>query len=220
MDENRALVLRGDRDDLARIRTEATISVMVLDRSGSMSRYRSTPQDAVNAHMAQLRLDANNDHFCGVVSFADDARVEVPFGHISTVRPMAGYRADGNTLLWATVHQVMDELWQQYERVLLGKADQPLSLRFVIGVFSDGADNESARERFPVTLQLLAAMAREAGWELLTFGIGIDGCQLAEEMGFPTDEAHAVTVAASVEGVHRASQTFSSATMAGGRRRR
>lgn len=218
-DEPRGLVLfRAEADDLARIIKKSTISVMVLDRSRSMLRHGEVPQDAVNMHLTGLRRDAATDHYCVVVTFADDMRVEVPFAHISTVRPMDSYHADGNTLLWATVYAVMNELWEKYEAMLL-RVHRPVSFRVVIGVFSDGEDNQSPREQFPVTLQHLASMALEAGWELLTFGIGIDGTQLAASMGFPTDEAHAVTVAASAEGIREASQTFTGSTM-GGRRPR
>jgi hypothetical protein len=64
-----------------------------------------------------------------------------------------------------------------------------------VAVLTDGSDNRSSESR-RLALVSLATEARARGWELLTFGVGVDGRRIAEAMGFPTDAAHAFTEAA------------------------
>lgn len=53
-------------------------------------------------------------------------------------------------------------------------------------------------------------MVRALGWKLHTYGIGINGKELARKMGF--DEDLAITVEASVQGIETSTRGYSQAT--------
>ena len=55
---------------------------------------------------------------------------------------------------------------------------------------------------------------------MMLFGIGIDAQSLAATMGFPTDPAHAQTVAASARGIHQSVISMTQTTVGGAWKRR
>jgi hypothetical protein len=177
---------------------DTTIAMMIVDRSGSMDRFGDAPQDAINAYIDSLRESGQN-FFCGVTSFADTAHVEIPLTAVGAIEKFDGYHPDGCTLLYATVQEALKECLSLKQK--MSADNRPL--RVIIGVFSDGQDNRSP-EGCQSTLKHFSEQAIEAGFELLTFGIGISGNDLAESLGFPTDRAE--TVEATKEGIHQASE--------------
>lgn len=164
----------------------------------------------MNEHLDHLRRDRGTEHYCVVVSFADTAVVEVPLGHVMNQgMKMDHYYPEGQTLLYETVDMVMSGFLDSQERIA---PRMKRTLRVVLGVFSDGADNLSDAKTYPKKLVATAKRVRALGWELMTFGIGINGAELARKMGFPDDEAHALTVAATRHGVHHSMNSFSKVT--------
>lgn len=178
---------------------EHRISVIVLDRSGSMGAYGETPQRAVNGHIDTLRRATNAKYWVSVVTFADYALVEIPLTRVASVQPMTRYRADGSTLLWRTVKHVLSQLIGGYQRL---DPTAQRKVRVFVAVFSDGEDNQSPKPHYPVALQKESSRALQLGLGLKAIGIGIDGQQLARDMGFP--EQDAVTVEASSHGIDEA----------------
>jgi len=195
-----------------------TLSVMILDRSGSMAKFGKAPIQAVNSHLAGIKdAPPGSQQFCSVVSFADHMRVEIPLGHALQIRPMERFNAGGNTLLWETVDAVLGNLLS-----FIGKLDPQLQkrLKVTVGVISDGEDNRSSKRYYPERLRETSANAQAMGWELLVFGIGVDAESLARDMGFPTDKASAHTFEATEEGLAQSSVIMTQSTLGGGWRQR
>ncbi len=174
-----------------------TISVIILDCSTSMGKYGQTPGAAVDAHIVALQGQEGCQYICGVVGFADEARIIIPLSPVEKISGMGRFEARGNTKLYDTVRMVLQKL-------MLGFQESPLeylnNLRINVAVFSDGADNRS-EDGASKHLQDLTKVAIKMGFNLMTFGIGIDSQRLAADMGFPTDSEHAKTSAATSRGV-------------------
>ncbi len=191
-----------------------TIAVSILDESGSMEEYGNTPPEAMDAHHEALRkCDDGRQYLCAVITFASDNEVKIPLMPVEDFGMLEGYRPHAMTLLWETVNKTINDLLNFYRsRIPTELRDDT---RVVIGVFSDGDDNESDKSLQPEALQAIAAEAQSLGWELLTFGIGIDAKELAKGMGFPTDDEHAVTVVATPQGVRDATMSMTQTSMGG-----
>ncbi|MCX6745370.1 MAG: VWA domain-containing protein [Candidatus Parcubacteria bacterium] len=189
---------------------ESTLSIMIMDKSGSMKKFGKAPLKAINDHIKSLK--AANDgrkHYCGIISFNDKAQVEKEVMDVSRMVPLFSYHPGNGTLLWETVDKTLRDLitlWLPY---------QSEKLKIVVGVISDGEDNHSDRHLYPKSLQTAARWAINHGWELLTFGIGINGRRLAAEMGFPMDSQHAFTMEANEQGLKDTSVTMTQTTLGG-----
>ena len=185
--------------------TNKTLSIMFIDKSGSMQRFGQTPLDCLNNHLQTLQTPPDGrEQYCTVISFTEEATVELPLTKVSNGLKIKSYEADGGTLLWETVYQTLKVFLQMHKNL----PDND-SLQVVVGVFSDGEDNWSFPERQPRKLKKIAQRALEFGWHLYSYGIGIDAKKLASDMGFPTDDDHAKTVLATPEGLQEVTQHFS-----------
>lgn len=193
--------------------SNGTMSIVVLDESGSMAKYGNAPTDAVNGYLRGL-LDSPdpNQYFCAVVTFSDTMRVRIPLTLVTPDTRMTDYQPDGMTLLWGTVYQVLTSTLSWY-RATPQIADR--CPRVVIGVISDGDDNKSDQTRFPQAIREVVPQVLGLGWNLLTFGIGISGVRLAEEMGFPTDSSHAFDFAAAAASLDQTSIIMTETTLGG-----
>jgi len=179
-----------------------TLSILIVDESGSMANYGQTPQKCVNDHFRSLKNPPDGrQQFCTVILFNDKYRVAIPLTKASELVPMTGYNADGNTLLYETVHQVLKLFISCFKQ---SSAD----LKVFVGVFSDGADNKSDPDRQPKKVQVTAHKARMLGWELFSYGIGIDAKELARLLGFPTDKDHVHNFTTSARSVGEATRHF------------
>ncbi len=187
---------------------DKTLSILIVDRSGSMSRFGQTPLDCLNAHLQSLQNPPDKrEQYCTIIYFADEAIVELPLTKVESNLQIERYEADGNTLLWETVYQTMKLFRQLHQNMPGGDL-----LQVVVGVFSDGDDTRSDRQRQPQKLKRMAKKVTDFGWHLFSYGIGIDGQKLAEEMGFPSDADHAKTVEASLAGIEEVTRHFSLST--------
>jgi hypothetical protein len=186
-----------------------TISVMILDASGSMAVHGTAPQDAVNNHLTTVARDFARDHYVSVVCFSDAPSIAIPITLARRLPQMKDYQADGSTLQWYTVDLVLHQLLELWYKI---SEEIRKNLHVVIGVFSDGQDNKSDRNLYPRQLQDRSKHARQLGWELYAFGLGIDGIRLAAEMGFIDDssvrDVHAQTVAPTKAGIDAATDAF------------
>jgi hypothetical protein len=188
----------------------ADLHIMFIDESGSMHGHGTTPQDSINEHIDGMQIPGDpREKFITVWAFGDKYRVLLPPTNVLDVEHLTGYCADGrSTLLYKSVYKVMRFFLEAIEAH--GAKD---NLNVYVGVFSDGGNNVAYEYQGKV--QKAANMALKAGWELFSFGIGIDGQNLARLMGFPTDEFHAQTVEGTKAGVQRATQSFTASTQMG-----
>ncbi|MBT5337747.1 VWA domain-containing protein [Candidatus Falkowbacteria bacterium] len=188
-----------------------TLSIMILDQSSSMMHYDDTPQTCINGVIEECKNPKDGrTQFCTVIAFDDEAEILLPLTLATEVVPISNYRAKNMTLLWETVYQTL-KVFRHFYRQANGLAD----IKVYVAVFSDGDDNKSDRERQPRKVKKLARSVRALGWELFCYGIGIDGERLAEDMGFPTDSDHAITVEGSPEAIANVTRHYSDATTTG-----
>jgi uncharacterized protein YegL len=199
---NNHLPLKVVQQMLENANKPKTLSILIVDESGSMADYGKTPQNCVNNHFQSLKNPPDGrQQFCTVILFNDKYRVAIPLTEANELVPMTSYKADGNTLLYETVHQVLKLFISCFEQ---STAD----LKVFVGVFSDGADNESDTDRQPKKVQVTARKARMLGWELFSYGIGVDAKELASLLGFPTDKDHVHNFTATAKSVGEATRHF------------
>lgn len=184
-----------------------TLSILILDSSGSMDKYGGVPQECVNRHFYQLQSPPDGrKQYCTVISFADRYEILVPVTAAPDLPFLTNYKAAGGTLLFETVYQVLKVFLKMQE-------SSATDVKIIVGVFSDGDDTASDKpRRQPGKVQTIAKLAKNKGWELMSFGIGIDAKELARSMGFPDDDAHAQTVEASPQGLEEVTQSFTTRT--------
>jgi hypothetical protein len=180
------------------------LSLLVLDCSTSMSRFGHAPEQAVNRYLDTVRADTAHHHVTGLVTFSEHFRTEIQPAPVHSIPRYKGYRTDAGTLLWRTVKRVLRGLSDSWDT--LSPAERA-NLSIVVSVLSDGDDNLSDRRDYPSALQDYARRGRKHGWQLASFGIGIDGKRLAREMGF--DEELSQTVEPTEAGVYVATDQAS-----------
>lgn len=184
-----------------------TLSILILDRSGSMLKYGDAPRACVNEHLEKIKNPPDGrEQYCTVITFCDDATIEIPVTRADLIKPLEAYVADGHTLLWQTVHETLKLFCTMF------KVKNPPNLKVFVGVISDGVDNRSDRNLYPQKTQKWAKRARELGFELFCYGIGVDGKMLARDMGFPDDDQHAFTLVAAVESVRDSIASFTASS--------
>lgn len=91
-----------------------TLSMLILDASGSMQTYRHAPQECVNKLLEDLRGDATATHITGLITFNDVYTVAIPPAPVATIRPYTAYHAEGNTLLYRTVKRTVEGLYDAW----------------------------------------------------------------------------------------------------------
>ncbi|HCC23838.1 TPA: hypothetical protein DF272_06720 [Candidatus Falkowbacteria bacterium] len=192
---------------------DSVLSVLIVDRSGSMRQFGLLPQVEVNNHIKRMSLETGAEHYVLVVTFADRPTVDINVTRCKNNPQLVGYVADGETLLFDTVYYVLKALYNLRKTIPMPLLE---NLQVVVGVFSDGANNPPqgyANRDQPRKLQDACKVVLATGkFDLNSYGIGIDAKQLATSMGFPTDDVHCVTVHNSEDGVTAASGIFSQRT--------
>jgi hypothetical protein len=187
-------------DDLGPIET---IGVIVMDESGSMARFGDTPPSAIEAYLAELRASPDAPGMAAsIVTFSSAPRVRVPLCPVAATPRRIDWHPGSGTRLYGSAHDVLASL-------LAHRAGFRMA---VVTVLTDGEDNRSSEAR-RLALVGLAAQARALGWELLTFGVGVDAGSIARAMGFPDDPAHARSVDAVEEEVARSIRCSSQLTL-------
>lgn len=200
--DNKHLPLAVVQQMLQKTDRPKTLSILIVDESGSMDSYGRIPQNCINDHFkALLNPPDGREQYCTVILFNGKYRVAVPLTEATALKPMNSYKAYGDTLLFETVHQTLKLFISCFEQTT---AD----LKIFVGVFSDGQDNKSDANRQPKKIQVSAHKARMLGWELFSYGIGIDAKELARLLGFPTDKEHIHNFTAEAKSVGEATRHF------------
>ena len=196
--------LGGDLNGVSELMTRpnTSIGILIIDESGSMQQHGDAPPKAVDKAVDTLKIIADGrTYYIGIVGFSDIMRVLQQIKPVDKITALQGYRANGNTRLFATVLDVLTFLLGQLVRA----ADRVApDLSIAVGVFSDGADNLSQSAQG--LLHETVASVRPRGWALQTFGIGIDSKRLAQLLGFDPDIA--ITVKPNAEGLDSATTSF------------
>lgn len=187
-----------------------TIAIMALDASGSMKGHNQAPAHAVDAVVGELRTARDGRHYyVGVTSFAARATVLQRVMPVSEISPIRGYIANGPTRLYGTVYDLLALLINEARALAEPMAKD---LRVILGVFSDGDDNASPS--YHGVLRQTSQIARDLGWQLQAYGIGIDAAALANLLGFNPDQS--LSVEGSIAGISSATGTFLNHTLAPG----
>ncbi|MFZ2804143.1 MAG: vWA domain-containing protein [Patescibacteria group bacterium] len=200
--------------ELAQRSQSLGLSLLLIDRSGSMRQFRQTPLTAANGFLDQMgKLPAGVEALVGVAFFNEtlsDFQL-MPASHAPTLEQ---YEASGSTRLYAIVGDTLSSLLTLCDELrtrFLHEHGHRLTINVTFGIITDGC-NEPAAPDPPGTLQrlrTLAGRALERGWQLHLFGIGQDAKTIADDIGFPDDEEHCQTLYANAHSIHTATQTFS-----------
>lgn len=188
-----------------------TLSILLLDRSGSMRSFGRTPVKATNDLIASLkRSDAAPTTGIEVITFADTAELAIPLVHVESAPSLTTYEPTGATRLYLVVKEVIERLLEITDRT-------GTRVNVVLSVVTDGRNEPPRDEPDPPGAKddLIDAVARalERNWDLHVYGIGVDAEKIAADMGFPADETHAHTLGRSAASVHASMQAVSHHTI-------
>jgi hypothetical protein len=173
---------------------------MLFDRSSSMRRFGTAPRDALNSHLDVLRVsDAADRIAVQVVTFDRHMEIVLPFQRVSLATDVGQIVPGHGTRLYGTVRDAMLPVLLDVNAArALG-----FSIDVVVAVFTDGENSCGTIFDQAETLTV-AAQALRRGWELHTFGFGVNATLIASDMGFPADLTHAHSLDASAQAIHRA----------------
>jgi uncharacterized protein YegL len=180
VDSSSALVLCKSDDEIVTDEKPLVITLMILDRSGSMQNYGTAPLAGLRALIVGLQEGPEPERIAvGVITFAKNATFDVPIQKVSNINA-AGlrYLAYDSTRLYGTVYDAL--------KVLLHIASlrkyRCLETKVNLTVITDGEDTDS-QDRLE-SCRDLASQARSLNWEMAVYGLGVDGIEIARKMGF------------------------------------
>ena len=167
---------------------------LFLDRSGSMQEFGDEPQRAANGFLDELRqADKTGTMAVEIVCITDEPEVTVPLAPLKDIKPISDYFAEGGTPLYATLNRWLKQILKATAQGL----PDDIRLEVTLAVITDGQNDPDMRPDKPspaIELRSLSKLARQQGWKLLTLGLGLDAKEIALDMGFPIDGAHARTL--------------------------
>jgi hypothetical protein len=164
----------------------STLGAIIMDESGSMARFGTTPSDSLGEYLDDLRESPDAPAMgATIVTFSSSARVRLEPTPVPSAPRKLDYGPSGGTRLYGTTLDVLASLLNHRRSFHLA----------VVTVITDGEDNRS-QESERLRLVELSGEARALGWELLVFGLGVDARAIARRMGFSEDPERARTVAA------------------------
>ena len=202
-----AIVVRDPNDPILfgmPVGEKAVLTLLVLDRSGSMATHGDQPLIALNELIQNLRTTEGADRtFAGIITFAGDVRWDVQPMPATELEDRTSYVANGSTALYQAVHEALTK-GLAFKKFFMDKAKREVDV--VIAVITDGEDMAGPVELIP-EVRKLSEEARKQGCKLLPIGIGIDAMNLSRMLGFTPGLA--VTVEPTREGVSRATRTAS-----------
>lgn len=186
-----------------------TLSLILLDGSGSMKRLWPDVMDATSAFIQTVQgSPAAGSTALGLWTFDQGTHVVLPFHKATGVRVLPTIpSAQGKTRLYGTILDAIHMLRQIDDA--MEEAGEPLKI--ILTVITDGKDepdgNKTPDAETLLKLQAAVDIARLRRFELQLFGIGIDAGDLARTIRFPDDDTRAITVGRTRDGIH---QTMSS----------
>ncbi|MFZ6014787.1 MAG: vWA domain-containing protein [Patescibacteria group bacterium] len=182
---------------------DIALTMLLLDRSSSMSQYGETPLRSANECIDTLRHQAGaKSTLAGLWTFADDVTNDIPIQPLINLPQLAGYDACGNTALYDAVGNA---LHMGLELQNAAKNRHGVKMHVAVSVITDGEDTCSRHPR--QRLVTFAQHAKDAGFALQVIGIGIDHVHLAQVLGF--EPGYSCTVDNTVAGVRQATHTAS-----------
>lgn len=163
---------------------------LLIDRSGSMRRFPAdAPRRAINEHLSSLKTNERAaDTMTFVATFADDVRFDIVPQPLSEVPELAPYAAHGSTLLYGSVLMVL----QGMLRIKSQAEAQGIVVTLKLDVLTDGEDEPPDHQKltdYKSPLHHLVSQAVEAGAELTLWGIGFPCRNIAQDIGFPAENA-------------------------------
>lgn len=191
-------------------RAGLTLAILVMDESGSMERYGDAPRRALNRYLQGLRESPVADHTAVMLAtFSRSLRSDAGLLFAHEHPNFDAYLPDDQTRLYASVRDILRPLMAELKSgVRPPHRHGARELRWhrrvdvLLAVYTDGEDNLSTRgDR--VELTELAGRALKRGWQLLTFGYGVDAKRIAKKMGFPHSADHARTMIADERSIHQ-----------------
>lgn len=189
---------------------QRVVSVMIVDRSESLTDYAKPVKDAVNAHLTGIKTPPDGSaQYAMVITFNEEYRIAVPLSEASTIAPLATYNPKGYTLLFETVYRALKLFTHAYRQLT---DTQRKNLKIAFGIFTDGDDNRSDTTKFPLKLAVLVQEARAIGFEFMVYGFKFNAKAIAARMGMPTDDDHAKSYDKEPASFAAASQHFTGRT--------
>lgn len=197
-------------DSRALARTQLTLSVVIMDCSGSMQEFGSAPKNALIELVQGLQSSPTADSINVAIfgfSSMEVPSVIVPLSSVMDIRSFEIPVPNGGTRLYGTVLQVLKALARMVTGYVKKSGSAP---NVLVTVCTDGQDNLS-QDRQP-GLQAFSRGVRELGWDLSVFGYGVDAQKIARDMGFNDDAEHATSMAADEESIRTSMQSVTSRT--------
>lgn len=179
------------------------LTILLLDRSGSMHEFGQVPRKAANEciQTVQKAPGAENTAFA-LFTFGNEVSLDIQPQPIKSVGQLTGYTADGGTKLYEAVYVALYAALEFH-----GVADsQGKRVEVAISVISDGQDTASD-PKYLEQMRELSHQARQRGFKLQVIGIGVDSTRLAQDLGFEEGLAH--TLDPTDEGVRQAAEESS-----------
>lgn len=182
-EQTKGLVVASSRE-LARPE-RLVISVLLLDRSGSMQGFAQKPLEQANRFLRELSQDANASRIMvGVITFNDSMVIDIPLAHAQNCPQIRAYDPNGGTALYQALYEILGRLMLLTNE----RGNEGQQTDILVNVFTDGEDTASPQHLLP-GLRALSLEGRNRGWQLRIFGFGVDALAIAKDVGF-IDGAH------------------------------
>ncbi len=154
-----------------------TITMMLIDASGSMEPFAADLEGSFNTYVRDLQAAAAPGYILlGVGSFSSLAtKEEIPLTPVVLIKDAPAIRYTGDTPLYAAVASTLQKL--------LAHHPDP-NIRIVLNVLTDGQDTCSKPSDLEWLRTSLVPAARARGFKLSVIGFGVDGETIAAQMGF------------------------------------
>ncbi len=197
------MVTRFSTSQLYEVNPNLTLAMLLLDRSGSMNDFGDAPLKAANECLEVLKNKPGADRtYAGVWTFCEVVTNDIPIQPLCDLQPLQKYIARGGTALYDAVGEA---LRQALEIQAFADRVHGIKIHTSLSVITDGDDLHS---RMPHARELTFAQhAKDAKFDLMAIGIGIDHKRLARNLGFDPRNCH--TVDATAAGVRRATHMTS-----------
>lgn len=195
------------------ISTAKVFAVLVMDRSGSMERFRDVPLRAINGYLDKMRASQYAAALeVSIVVFDHATDTLISMRPVSQIKPLPPYKNGRGTRLYGTVADVVERLNQR----ILVEHSQGVNATGSVVVFTDGEDTSTPPGKHLSRMRRAVVEAGDLGAQMIAIGIGIDGLRLAEDLWFPAKFAHTVDpdgveILKAAEDVSQVVESFSAA---------
>ncbi len=173
------------------------LTSFILDTSTSMREFADIPRGEVNHFIRNLKNSGFSKYFSvGVIGFDGEMRALMPTSDVKSCPLLASYDFRRGSHLYDTVLHTIEDLLPRVD----AEGERGCELLIDLLVITDGEDSGSAH-KVRESLNIASARAKNAGFQLVLGGIGVNAAEIAEEMGFPPSKAYSINRSGS--GVHK-----------------